>query len=318
MSLVPLGPGAIEVIVGLASFGVAFALYRAIFPESSMSGRVSAHLEQRLERGTPRSRAARRQKSVGIVRALLERLKLTRGEEVRKSTELLVQAGWRAPDALTIFLGLRLALPVGHGVLAFVLAPGVSHHMSPLTRMCGGFAGVVPGAYAPSIMVKNTIQNRRRKIQMGLSDALDLFVICAEAGLGLGLGLEPAITRVAREIGASARELADELGLTAIELDFLPNRGDALANLTRRVDTASIRGLVTTLTQTERYGTPLAQSLRVLAGEFRNMRMMQAEEKAARLPATLTVPMIIFVMPPLFAVLIGPAIIQIMASLHHH
>jgi tight adherence protein C len=314
MSPLSLSPVAIEVIVGLASFGVAFALYRAIFPESAMSSRVHAHLEQRLERGKARSPAARRQKSVGIVRALLERLRLTRGEEVRKSTELLVQAGWRAPDALTIFLGLRLALPLGLGILAFMLAPGISRHINLVTRICVGCAGVMAGAYAPSMMVKNTIQNRRQKIQMGLADALDLFVICAEAGLGL----EAAISRVAREIGASAPELADELGLTAIELGFLPNRRDALANLTRRVDTASIRNLVNTLTQTERYGTPLAQSLRVLASEFRNMRMMRAEEKAARLPATLTVPMIVFVMPPLFSVLIGPAIIQIMASLHHH
>jgi tight adherence protein C len=314
MSSAPLlGPGAIEAIAALSSFGSAFALYRAIFPESSMSGRVRTHLKQRLERGTVRSSAARRQKSVGVLRAVLERLKLTRGEEVRKSTELLVQAGWRNPDALTIFLALRLGLPLGLGILAFMLAPGISHHMSPLTRTGIGFGGLLAGAYAPSMMVKNAIQNRRQKIQLGLPDALDLFVICAEAGLGL----ENAITRVAREIGASAPELADELGLTAIELGFLPNRGDALANLNRRVDMASIRNLVNTLTQTERYGTPLAQALRVLAGEFRNMRMMRAEEKAARLPATLTVPMIVFVMPPLFAVLIGPAIIQIMAKLHH-
>jgi len=224
-----------------------------------------------------------------------------------------VQAGWRNPDALTIFLGLRLCLPVGLGLLAYMLAPGVSHHISPLTRVCVSLGGIALGAYAPSMMVKNTIQNRQRKIQLGLADALDLFVICAEAGLGL----EPAITRVAREIGASAPELADELGLTSIELGFLPNRGDALANLTRRVDTASIRSLVNTLIQTERYGTPLAQSLRVLAGEFRNMRMMKAEEKAARLPATLTVPMIVFILPPLFTVLIGPAIVQIITSLRH-
>jgi tight adherence protein C len=213
-----------------------------------------------------------------------------------------------------MILGLRLALPLGLGILAFVLAPGVMHSISPVVRMCVGFAGIAVGGFTPSVAVKNSIQNRQRKIQLGLPDALDLFVICAEAGLGL----EAAIVRVAREIGAGAPELADELGLTAIELGFLPNRRDALANLTRRVDAAPIRNLVNTLTQTERYGTPLAQSLRVLAAEFRNMRMMKAEEKAARLPATLTVPMIVFIMPPLFAVLIGPAIVQIMASLHHN
>jgi len=309
-----LGPGAIEAVVAVASFSAFYALYRGLFPDGSMNRRVRAHLKQLPDGGSEQDgAAARRQKSVGIVRTLLEYLKLTRGEEVRKSTELLVQAGWRNPDALTIFLGLRLCLPVGLGLLAYMLAPGVSHHISPLTRVCVSLGGIALGAYAPSMMVKNTIQNRQRKIQLGLADALDLFVICAEAGLGL----EPAITRVAREIGASAPELADELGLTSIELGFLPNRGDALANLTRRVDTASIRSLVNTLIQTERYGTPLAQSLRVLAGEFRNMRMMKAEEKAARLPATLTVPMIVFILPPLFTVLIGPAIVQIITSLRH-
>jgi tight adherence protein C len=308
-----MSPVLVEFVVALASFAAVFAFYRGLFPEGSMNGRVRAHLKQRQERAVPgEAKAARRQKSVGLVRALLEYLKLTRGEEVRKSTEMLIQAGWRAPDAVTIFLGLRLAMPLALGILAFFMAPGISHKMSMLTRTGIGLAGIMLGAHAPSIAVKNAIQKRREKIQLGLPDALDLFVICAEAGLGL----EPAITRVSREIATSSPELADELGLTAVELGFLPNRRDALMNLTRRVDMASIRNLVNTLAQTERYGTPLAQALRVLASEFRNMRMMKAEEKAARLPATLTVPMIVFILPPLFIVLIGPAIVQIMDKFH--
>jgi len=125
-----------------------------------------------------------------------------------------------------------------------------------------------------------------------------------------------AIGRVAKEIGRNAPELADELKLTGLELAFLPNRRDALNNLMKRVDIAPVRNLVTTLTQTERYGTPLARSLRMLAIEFRNVRMMRAEEKAARLPAVLTVPMIVFILPPLFTVLVGPAIIQVFSQLH--
>ena len=306
-------PVLVEIVVALASFAAAYAFYRGLFPEGSMSGRVRAHVKRRREDTSGQVRAARRQKSVGMVRSVLEYLKLTRGEEVRKSTELLIQAGWRAPDALTIFLGLRLGLPLALGIVAFLIAPGISHTISLLTRTGVGFAGIMLGSYAPSIAAKNAIQKRREKIQLGLPDALDLFVICAEAGLGL----EAAIGRVAREMRASAPELADELSLTAVELGFLPNRRDALTNLSRRVDTAPIRNLVNTLAQTERYGTPLAQALRVLAGEFRMMRMMKAEEKAARLPATLTVPMIVFILPPLFIVLIGPAIVQIMDKLHH-
>jgi tight adherence protein C len=141
-----------------------------------------------------------------------------------------------------------------------------------------------------------------------LPDGLDLLVICAEAGLSL----DAALNRVSRELGLSSPDLADELGLTAVELGFLPNRRQALMNLTKRTNLPPIRGVVNTLVQTERYGTPLAHSLRVLSAEFREERMLKAEEKAAKLPATLTVPMILFILPTLFCVLIGPAIIQVL------
>ena len=119
------------------------------------------------------------------------------------------------------------------------------------------------------------------------------------------------MNRVAEELAISAPELADELALTSVELNFLPERRMALANFARRVDLPAIRGVVNTLIQTEKYGTPLAQSLRVLSAEFREQRMLRAEEKAARLPATLTVPMILFILPTLFIVLVGPAMIDV-------
>src|SRR6185369_8296148 len=156
-------------------------------------------------------------------------------------------------------------------------------------------------------------KRRQKAIQKALPDGLDLLVICAEAGLSL----DGALTRVAREIGQATPELADELGLTAIELGFLPNRTEALRNLQKRVELPSIRGVVNTLAQTERYGTPLASSLRVLTAEFRDQRMMKAEEKAGRLPATLTVPMILFILPTLFVILVGPAIIQVIHTFRH-
>jgi tight adherence protein C len=140
---------------------------------------------------------------------------------------------------------------------------------------------------------------------------LDLLVICAESGLSLDAGLE----RVAKEIGNASPDLAEELQLTSIELGFLPERRHALLNLNRRTNLAAIRGVVNTLVQTEKYGTPLSQSLRVLANEFRDQRLLRAEEKAARLPATLTVPMIVFILPVLFIVLIGPAIISVMDNM---
>jgi len=136
-------------------------------------------------------------------------------------------------------------------------------------------------------------------------------VICAEAGLSL----DSALKRVAKEMALSSPEIADEFGLTSIEIGFLPERGQALKNLMRRCDLPGIRGLVNTLMQSERYGTPLAQSLRVLSAEYRNERLMRAEEKAARLPAVMTVPLIVFVLPPLFVVLIGPAIMKFIDSM---
>lgn len=303
----------IEAVAAMATFTVVVILYRAFLPNDAMNARARAHAKRRTELRSQLlspTRSAGRAKSVVAVRGLLERLKLTRSEEGRKASELLARAGWRSPDALTMFLGMRLGTPVGLGLLIFLLLPAWFHGLSPLLHALGAFGGVLVGAHAPTLFVNNTIGSRGQKIQRGLPDALDLFVICAEAGLSL----EAALTRVAREIGPNAPELADELGLTAIELGFLPNRRDALANLAKRVETPSIRGLVNTLAQTEKYGTPLAQALRVLAAEFRNMRMMKAEEKAARLPAILTVPMIMFILPPLFIILLGPAIIQVLAT----
>jgi len=308
------GEAFIEGVAAIANFIVVVMLYRAFLPNDAMNARARAHAKRRRELRTQLlspTRSASRVKSVVAVRGLLERLKLTRSEEGRKAAELLARAGWRSPDALTIFLGVRLALPLASGMLDYFFAPAVFHGLSPALQGVAAMVGVTSGAFAPSVFVRNTITSRGQKIQKGLPDALDLFVICAEAGLSL----EAALTRVAREIGPACPELADELGLTAIELSFLPNRRDALQNLAKRVETPSIRGLVNTLAQTEKYGTPLAQALRVLAGEFRNMRMMKAEEKAARLPAILTVPMIIFILPPLFVILIGPAIIQVLAAL---
>jgi len=156
---------------------------------------------------------------------------------------------------------------------------------------------------APDLFVNNKVTKRTAAIRKGLPDALDLLVICAEAGLTV----DAAFGRVARELGKGYPELGDEMALTAIELGFLTERRQAFENLAQRVNLDSVRGVVTTMIQTEKYGTPLASALRVLSGEFRHQRMMKAEEKAARLPAIMTVPLILFILPVLFVVILGPA-----------
>jgi len=167
-------------------------------------------------------------------------------------------------------------------------------------------AGAV-GFYFPNILVTKTATKRQQSVTKALPDALDLMVIAAEAGLTL----DASLTRVSREMGRQSEELSDEVGLTAIEIGFLSDRRIALTNMTERVPLKSIRSVVATLIQTEKYGTPLAHSLRVLSQEFRNERMMKAEEKAARLPAVMTIPLIMFILPMLFIILLGPAACQI-------
>ncbi|THD80517.1 MAG: type II secretion system F family protein [Phenylobacterium sp.] len=302
-------------VVGVANFLTILSVMRALSPKDLLAARARDHARRRTELRTARLslRRANRRQSIGVARVVLGRLKLDRTAESKTVADQLAQAGWRSRDAVTVFLTLRLASPFLIGVLAYLFAPAIFHRTDQLFRMLVTAAGIVAGAYLPTLLLKNAIAKRRQKIQKALPDALDLFVICAEAGLSL----DAAVTRVAREIGGSSPEMADELGLTAIELGFLPDRRDALHNLVRRVGTPDVRGLVSTLVQTEKYGTPLAQALRMLSSEFRDTRMMKAEEKAARLPATLTVPMIMFILPPLFVILIGPAILQVLATSWH-
>jgi tight adherence protein C len=266
------------------------------------------HLLQEIVAGkAPETKAKHKQDAVHVIRKLVERLKLTRGDEARKTVDKLAQAGWRSRDILVVYLGARFIMPFVAGAGALFVVTTMGENLSMLSAVSAAAAGVLVGASLPVLFLKNAIARRYHQIRRQLPDALDLLVICAEAGLSL----DAALTRVSREMGPSAPELADEVGLAAIELGFLPNRRQALLNLIRRADLPPIRAVVNTLMQTERYGTPLAHSLRVLAGEFRDDRMMKAEEKAARLPAIMTVPLILFILPCLFIVLIGPAIIQV-------
>jgi tight adherence protein C len=303
----------IAILGGLSVFVTMIALARAFVPHDPMAARIKSHQQRRqhllqeiLTGDAPEAKA--KTDAVNFIRKLVERLKLTRGVEARRTVDKLAQAGWRSRDKLVVYLGARFLMPfvAGAGALFIVTLMGTS--LSMMSAVSAAGAGVLVGAYTPVVLLRNNIARRYQKLRRQLPDALDLLVICAEAGLSL----DAALTRVAREIGPSAPELADEVGLTAIELGFLPNRRQALLNLVRRADIPPIRAVINTLMQTERYGTPLAHSLRVLAAEFRDDRMMKAEEKAARLPAIMTVPMILFILPCLFIVLIGPAIIQVL------
>jgi tight adherence protein C len=257
-------------------------------------------------------RRQQRLPTLGVMRQVVDRLNLLKSSQAERISHKLMRAGWRSKDAIISYLFMKLFLPLAFGVIVTVLLYGMNlYDLSPVLKLGAALGGVILGAYLPDVVIKNMTQKRQDTIRKSLPDALDLMVICAEAGLSL----DATLSRVSQEMELACPELADELGLTGLELGFLPDRRKALQNLAMRIDLPVVRGVVNTLIQAEKYGTPLAQSLRIMSGESRNERIMKAEEKAARLPALLTVPMIIFTLPPLFVVLIGRAILNTMDAL---
>jgi tight adherence protein C len=302
-----------DLIVVVAAIGAAvsvFMAWSALLVRDDLGPRLKSLAKRRDSLrsqmiGAANNRHRNKSASHGWMKDIVERLKLLRSAEANKASLSLAAAGIRSPDAVVTYLFMRLALPFVLGPVAWLYIYALDLMEAPWPMIIGA-CGALLGAAAPGLYIKNLADKRRKACKKGLPDALDLMVICAECGLSLDTTLD----RVSRELGPSAPELADELGLTSVELTFLPERRKALDNLAERTNLDAIRGVVNTLKQTERYGTPLAQSLRVLAAEFRNDRLMKAEEKAARLPAILTVPMMLFILPVLFIVLMGPAILS--------
>jgi len=301
----------------VATFMVLVALYTATTVRDPMAKRVKALNERReqLKAGIVASTSKRRRnisnrnEVADKVRSLLSSFRMLQDEQVQKSQRRLMQAGVRSKDMAFVVIAARFVLPVVLGGLAFLFVYVLDSFpdWGPIKRY-GLVAGILIFAYKlPDIYLKNKVTKRSHAIRKGLPDALDLLVICAEAGLTV----DASFGRVARELGKAYPELGDEFALTSIELGFLTDRRSAFENLANRIDLEAVRGVVTTMIQTEKYGTPLASALRVLSAEFRNERMMRAEEKAARLPAIMTVPLILFILPVLFIVILGPAGIRV-------
>ncbi|HYI63767.1 MAG TPA: type II secretion system F family protein [Allosphingosinicella sp.] len=300
-------------LAALATFAVLVAIYAAATVRDPMAKRVKALNERReqLKAGIVASTSKRRKaitnrnEMADKVRDVLASLKMLQESQVLKTQAKLMQAGIRSKDLAFVVIFARLVLPILFGGFAIVMVYMVDYFPTwGAFKKYGLVAGVLILAYkAPDLWLKNRIDKRVSAVRKGLPDALDLLVICAEAGLTV----DAAFGRVARELGRAYPELGDEFALTSIELGFLTDRRFAFENLARRIDLDSVRGVVTTMIQTEKYGTPLASALRVLSAEFRNERMMRAEEKAARLPAIMTIPLILFILPVLFIVILGPA-----------
>jgi tight adherence protein C len=293
--------------------GAMLAGYFAAAPGNPLAARLGT-LKDRVSGRAPIGKKVRFKFtfSMATLKKLVEALKLTRGAEAESTADKLLKAGYRSREALVIYMGLRLVLPVILTSLVFLVVSMFHPAMAQLILSGAGIA--ISATYMPPMVLKRITAARNRRFNRSLPDVLDLLVICAEGGLSL----DGALNRVAKEFRRFLPEMADELGLTGIELGFLPQRRDALDNLAKRVDIPGMHSLTHTLIQTERYGTPLAQSLRALSTELREERMLKAEEKAAKLPATMTVPMILFILPATFVILVGPAALNVYHVMHQH
>ena len=296
-----------------ATFAVLVAIYAATTVRDPMAKRVKALNERReqLKAGIVASTSKRRRNITNKnevadkVRSVLGSLKMLQHEQLEKAQKKLMQAGIRSKDLAVVVIFARLVLPIVIGTIVIVGVYFLEWFPEwGAIKRYGAVASALVGSYkAPDLWLKNKINKRSNAVRKGLPDALDLLVICAEAGLTV----DAAFNRVARELGKAYPELGDEFALTSIELGFLTDRRSAFENLANRIDLEAVRGVVTTMIQTEKYGTPLASALRVLSAEFRHDRMMRAAAKAARLPAIMTVPLILFILPVLFIVILGPA-----------
>lgn len=319
-SLLPFGatPDDLYVLLaGIAAFLSVYAVGQSLSQRDTLGPRLRALQERRreLQDGIKGSKKRKRPQDDDkpLTRVIVERLHLLQRDQKAKIMQRLIEAGWRSPNAIFTYVFFTFAMPILFIVVGFLV---VKVDWSDLGGLNGLrltipiIAGYV-GLKMPDVMLLNQRNKRWQAIRKGLPDALDLMMVCAEAGLTLSATLG----RVARELGISHPELADEMGITSVEIGFLPQSKTALEHLQQRVNLPEVRGIVSVLIQTEKYGTPVAQALRVLAREYRQQRLLRAEQKAARLPAIMTIPMILFILPCLFIVVMTPAIIQIMDEL---
>ncbi len=256
----------------------------------------------------PEKKVALRVEPKAYMKHLVERLQLRNALADEKTADTLRMAGFRGQAPMTVFLFARFAAPFAcfAVVFAYLFLLG-DFEIDDGMKIAYSVLAAGVGLYLPNIYIRNLISKRQQSIRRAWPDALDLLLICIESGMSV----EPSFRRVADEIGAQSIGLAEEMSLTAAELSYLQERRKAYENLGTRVGLESVRSAVTALVQAERYGTPLGQALRVLSQESRDARMAEAEKKAAALPPKLTVPMIVFFLPVLIGVILGPALIQV-------
>jgi tight adherence protein C len=311
----------LSIFIAIVVFATIVTLTAPMMSSNGLEGRLKS-VANRREELRRRSREAMSQKGGGSLRHadegmyknVVDRLQLSRLLEDPKVVDKLAQAGFRGPKPVSTFYFFRFLMPFVFAVLAaFYLYVVNGFGLLPVQKIAACFFALTAGYYAPNLYISNVAQKRRESIVQAFPDALDLMLICVESGMSI----EAAIAKVGAEVGSASIELAEELSLLTAELSYLPERRLAYEGLARRTNHPGIRSVVTAMIQAERYGTPLGSALRVMAKENRELRLSAAEKKAAALPAKLTVPMIVFFLPVLFIVIMGPAIIKIQDVMKH-
>ncbi len=303
----------------LAALGCAATTLTVVVPmlqTDNLSRRIKAvsdereriRLRERERLAAKDTRTQLRSRPSSTLKRLVDTLNLTSWLSTETAKETLAKAGFRGAGAEYAFVAGRLIAPIGFAILATVYIFVIADWQQPLAIKLGGvMAAVYLGVKAPEIYLRNATTKRQKSIERAYPNTLDLMLICAESGMSI----EHAVRKVSSEIGVESVEMAEEMTLLAAEMSYLSDRRTAFENLNARTGLESIRSLTTVLIQSERYGTPLGSALRVLGQESRDQRMNAAEKKAAALPPTLTVPMILFFLPGLFAAILTPAAIQI-------
>lgn len=300
----------------VATFATVLTLAAPAFDGDRLTSRLKA-VANRREELRRKNRAAMegdagkksiRVRDTSTMKKFVDKMDLAKMLEDPGVVKKLVQAGLRGPRPVSIFYFCRFALPLVFGIGAFVYIWFINDHGLQFQMKIGAVViGFAAGFYGPNIYLENLVNKRRTSIMRAFPDSLDMMLICVESGMSI----EQAFARVGEEIGTASAELAEELALTTAELSYLQDRRQAYYNLAERTNHPGVKGVAMALVQAEKYGTPMGSALRVMAKENREMRITEAEKKAAALPAKLTVPMIVFFLPVLFLVILGPAFIKI-------
>ena len=306
------------VFVAIATFATVMTIALPALSRDRMGSRMKVMAVQRdamraerlQELNAQQSRGQLRTKPKDFMQRIVDRFNLRNYFESDELRERLKMAGLRGQAPLVAFMFFRLLTPFVCfiGVLTYLAFAKAGQDMVPIMKLGVAIGAGYIGMYVPNIFLSNLISKRQTSIGHAFPDALDLLLICVQAGMSV----EAAFAKVAQEISSQSLELAEELSLTTAELSYLPERRMAYENLGKRIGLASIKATTTSLIQAERYGTPVGQALRTMAKENRDMRMAEAEKKAAALPPKLTVPMIVFFLPVLFVVILGPAVVRVM------